>query len=121
MIEALKDFPDNVAAFACHGQVTQHDYVTVLVPAVEKALSEHDRVRLYYETAADFSGIDPGAVWEDTKVGFAHWRRWERIAVVTDVEWIKQTVRFFSFLLPGELRVFPRAEAVQARQWIVAS
>ncbi len=120
MIEVLKEFPDNVAAFACHGEVTQRDYATVLVPAVAKAFEGHDKVRLYYETAADFTGIDPAAVWEDTKVGLAHWRHWERVAVVTDVEWIKRTVKFFGFLMPGELRVLPSAEAAAARKWIVA-
>lgn len=120
MIQAMKDFSNNVVAFVCHGHVTKHDYATVLVPAVEKALKQHDKVRPYYETAADFAGIDPSAVWEDTKVGVSHFLRWERFAVVTDVEWIKQTVKFFSFLIPGELRVFPTAEAAQARKWIVA-
>ena len=49
----------------------------------------------------DFAGIDPGAMWEDFKVGMEHFTHWERVAVVTDVEWIKHTVRFFSFLMPG--------------------
>jgi hypothetical protein len=120
MIEHLKSFPGNVLAFVCHGQVTKQDYATVLIPAVEKALKEHDKVRLYYETAPDFSGIDPSAVWEDTKVGVSHLLRWERVAVVTDVEWIKQTMKFFSFMLPGELRVFPTREAAAARTWIAA-
>jgi hypothetical protein len=28
VIEALKDFPDDVAAFACHGHLTKTDYET---------------------------------------------------------------------------------------------
>jgi hypothetical protein len=28
-------------------------------------------------------------VWEDIKVDTEHFTRWERMAVVTDVEWIK--------------------------------
>ncbi len=121
MIETLKDFPDNVAAFVCHGQVTQRDYATVLVPAVEKMLAQHDKVRLYYETASDFAGIEPGAVWADTKVGIEHWRRWERVAVVTDVEWIRLTTKMFGFVMPGELKVFSTSEARQAHEWIVAA
>jgi len=78
-------------------------------------------VRLYYETAADFSGIDPGAVWSDMRVGLENFSRWERIAVVTDVDWIKHTMQFFSFMMPGQMRIFPRAEATQARAWITAS
>ncbi|MCW5746662.1 MAG: STAS/SEC14 domain-containing protein [Alphaproteobacteria bacterium] len=121
MIEVLKGFPDSVTAFACHGRVTRDDYATVLIPVVEKALKTHDKVRLYYETAADFTGIDPAAVWQDTKIGIGHFSRWERFAVVTDVEWIKYSVQAFSFLMPGELRVFPAADAAQARQWIAAT
>ena len=97
MIEQLKDFPDNVVAFVCRGHVTKHDYDTVLVPAVMQALRNHEKLRLYYETAADFFGIDPGAVWEDIKVGMEHLTRWERMAVVTDVEWIKNTIKAFGF------------------------
>jgi hypothetical protein len=120
MIEPLPDFPDSVIAFACRGHVTREDYEATLIPAVEAALERHDKLRLYYEIGADFSGIDPAAVWEDFKVGVEHWLRWERIAVVTDVEWIGQTMRVFSFLFPGEMRVFPTADAAQARRWIVA-
>jgi SpoIIAA-like len=119
MIEPLKNFPGNVLSFVCHGHVTKQDYATVLIPAVEKALKEHDKDRLYYETASDFAGIEPSAAWEDTKVGVSHFLRWERFAVVTDVEWIKHTMKFFSFLMPGELRVLSTTHSEQARKWIV--
>lgn len=120
MIERLTNFPDRVLAFVCKGRVTKADYDSVLVPAVEKALETEKRVRLYYETASDFTGIDPGAMWEDFKVGMEHLTRWERVAVVTDVEWIKQTMRLFSFLMPGAMKTFPASEAEQARAWIKA-
>ena len=117
MIEILTDFPDNVVAFICHGHVTKDDYDTVLIPEVEKRLKQHEKLRIYYEFAPDFNGIDPGAAWEDAKVGFSHFLSWERIAVVTDVEWIKQ-MRFFGFLMPAEVRVFPLADSAKARGWI---
>ena len=121
MIEQLNSFPDNVLAFVCKGHVTKGDYDAVVVPAVMNLLKRQDKIRLYYETAADFAGYDPGAIWEDFKVGMEHLTRWERVAVVTDVEWIKQTMRFFSFLMPGAMRVFPASEAAQARAWIIAA
>lgn len=121
MIEHLTNFPENVLAFVCRGRVTKADYDAVLVPAVMGALKTHDRVRLYYETAADFAGIEPGAVWEDMKVGIEHFTRWERIAVVTDVEWIRHTVRLFGFLMPGRTRIFSTSEAGKAHAWISAA
>jgi hypothetical protein len=120
MIEPLQGFPANVLAFVCHGRVSKQDYDTVLVPMVNEALKNKAKLRLYYETGADFDGIAPGAVWEDFKVGMEHLTRWERMAVVTDVEWIKHTVRFFSFMMPGELKIFSREQIAQARAWIAA-
>ena len=120
MIEVLPKFPDNVVAVACSGHVTRKDYETVLVPYVEDALKRHEKVRLYYQIASDFDAIDPGAVWEDFKVGMGHLLRWERIAVVTDVDWIRHTMRAFSFLVPGEMKLFSVAEMKTARDWIAA-
>jgi len=120
MIEALKDFPPNVLAFACHGRVTRQDYDSVLIPAVEKALEENEKLRLYYETGADFDGVDAAAVLEDAKVGVTHLLRWERFAVVTDIEWIRHAMQLFSFLIPGKTRVFSSDETSQARTWIAA-
>ena len=119
MIETLSGFPEDVVAFACRGHVTADDYESVLIPVVEAALGRHEKLRLYYQIGADFTGIDPGAVWDDFKVGVAHLTRWERIAVVTDVDWIRHTIMAFSFLMPGEIRIFPVSEVAQAREWIV--
>ncbi len=120
MIEILHDFPASVVAVRCSGRVSKSDYETVLIPAVKTALDQHPKMRVYYETTDDFSGLEAGAIWEDFKVGVAHLTRWERVAVVTDVEWIKQAMRLFGFMMPGEIRSFSRSEATQARAWITA-
>ena len=118
MIEALKEFPPKVLAFACKGHVSKNDYETVLIPAVEEALKQPGKVRLYYQVDADFAGIAPGAMWDDFKVGMEHILRWERIAVVTDVDWIRNSIRAFGFLMPGSVKVFHLNEAGKAREWI---
>jgi hypothetical protein len=119
MIEALKGFPAKVLAFACKGHVTKRDYETVLIPAVEEALKQKGKVRLYYQIDPEFSAIDAGAMWDDFKVGMEHLLRWERIAVVTDVDWIRHTFRVFSFVIPGAAKIFRADEAEKARQWIL--
>ncbi len=118
MIELLHGFPDNVAAFACHGHLTKSDYETVLIPDIDDKFTRHDKLRVYYEVPSDFDGVELGAVWDDTKLGLSHFRHWERLAVITDVDWIRHATGFFGFLMPGELRVFPTAEAAKARDWI---
>jgi SpoIIAA-like len=121
MIEILAGFPDNVVAAAARGVVTRSDYQQILVPRVEQALARHRKVRFYYELGREFSGMEGGAMWEDFKVGMEHITRWERIAVVSDVEWIRHGVNAFRFLMPGNIRVFPTSEAAGARDWIAAA
>ena len=121
MITILSDFPANVLALACSGQVTERDYATTVIPAVEKALTSPGRLRLYYEIGPAFTGFEPGAMWDDFRVGVEHLSRWERIAVVTDLDWVRFATRAFGFLLPGKTQVFTLAEAGAARAWITAS
>ncbi len=121
MIEQLQGFPGTVVAFAGRGQVTKADYVSTLIPAVERALAGPGRLRLYYELGTDFAGIDADAILEDFKVGMEHLSRWERVAVVTDVQWIAHAVSLFSFLIPGAMKLFATKDVDQARAWIISA
>jgi hypothetical protein len=121
MIEIMKNFPDNVLAFSCDGQVTKDDYEGILVPAILETLKRHDKIRLFYKTSANFTGYDPGAIWEDLKIGVEHPTRWERVAVVSDVDWIVQMMKLFGFLIPCPTKLFPSSGAAQANAWIIAA
>jgi hypothetical protein len=119
MIEALKGFPTRVLVFSWKGHVTKHDYENVLIPAIEEALKQEGKIRLCYLIDTDFSGFERGAIADDFKVGLEHVVRWERIAVVTDLEWIGYTFRAFSFVIPGVAKVFRVDEKAKARKWIL--
>jgi len=117
MIEVLHGFPDQVAAYACSGHLTTADYKKILAD-VEDRYTRHKKLRCYTEVANDFNGLDPGALWEDAKLCFAHMFDWDRFAVVTDVEWISRTTKFMAIFMPLEGRVYPMADAAKAREWI---
>lgn len=119
MIERLAGFPDNVVALGAKGQVTRADYEQVVLPEVDRVFRSHRRANFYYELGPRFTGLDPGAAWEDLKEGFRHFGGWNKMAVVTDVEWIKRLVSGFGAIMPGEVRVFPYAEQSVARAWVL--
>lgn len=121
MIERLDGFPDDVVACAAKGQVTKKDYEQVLAPEVARAFQKHRKVKFYYELGPQFMGLEPGAAWEDLKEGIRHFGGWEKMAVVTDSEWVKRLVNGFGSIMPGEVRVFPNAEQTVARAWILVS
>ncbi|MPV66885.1 STAS/SEC14 domain-containing protein [Burkholderia sp. BE17] len=121
MIEILNEMPPGVVGFVAKGQVTRKDYEDILIPKMTEILAAHRRVRCYYELGSDFSGMDPGAAWEDFKLGVQHITQWERIAVVTDVEWVRFALAAFRFVIPGDVRVFASGDSVAARAWIIES
>lgn len=121
MIERLEGFPDNVVAVAGKEQVTKEDYEKVLIPAVEAAFKTHRKISFYYELGPQFVGMEAGAAWEDFKAGVRHFFQWEKMALVTDVDWIRRTISGFAVFMPGELRVFPYAEQAEARAWIIGT
>src|SRR6478672_928955 len=110
MMKLLTNLPDHVVGVSASGQIDAKDYETVLIPAIDSALQKHKRIRVLYQLATDFEGFTTGAMWDDAKLGLAHLRAWERIAVVTDVHWVANATRMFAFLLPGLVKVFSNGE-----------
>jgi hypothetical protein len=114
MIEIINGLPANVIGFTATGRVTGAECQSVLLPVVARARKRHDRLRLYYELECRF----PGAAWEDLNIAPLQMQAWERVALVTDVSWVRHTVQALRFLIPAEIRVFPTLQAEEGRVWI---
>ncbi len=99
-------------------KVEKSDYERTVIPAVRAMLDAHDRVRLLYVLGDDFDGYSIAAMWEDTKLGVSNVRSWERIACVTDADWVETAVKAFGWMIPGEVRAFDDDDLDQARAWI---
>ena len=116
MLELIDGLPGNVVGIAVSGRLTMQDCQDVLVPAIEKSLKRHEKIRLYYELNSRF----PGAAWDELDLGLGHATRCERVAIVTDIGWVRLTVKALRFLIPSEIRVFPTVQADEGRAWIRA-
>lgn len=118
MLERITGLPEPVVGFVAKGKLTSDDYQNVLIPAVDQALEDHEKVRLLYILGGQFDGLTAGAMWDDTRVGFAHVTRWEKVAVVTDEDWLRHSVDIFGYLIPGEVKAFTTSEEAAARAWV---
>lgn len=116
MIQIVEGLPDNVVAIVAKGRVTNDECNKVLKPLLEKSLKRHEKVRLYYEIGCRF----PGAAWEDLRIGLESIPQWERVAVVTDVGWVRHTVNALRFLIASDVRVFTSFQAPEGRAWITS-
>lgn len=120
MIALIEGLPPGTLGFRAHGHVTAADYKNIIVPDVEAAFALNRKLRLLYVTADDFTGFEPGAVWDDAKLGMRHFSGWDRVALVTDVHWLRGTAMAFSFAIPAEFRLFHGREIEEATRWITA-
>ena len=115
MIQELSDLPAGVIGFEASGRLRAEDYRDVILPALERAAAAGE-VR-FVIVMRDFGGMSGGAVWQDLTVGIEHLRSWKRIAVVTDIAWMRDLTGLFGWMTPGETRTFPLAQRDEAIAW----
>ena len=118
MIEIMNDLPDNVLGVRASGEVTHDDYANTLVPSLEDKLTRFKKVRLLYQLGDEFTGFSGGAAWEDAKIGMKHLTAFERVGIVTDIDWIENAAKAFGFAFPGEVKVFDGDDFEDARHWV---
>jgi hypothetical protein len=117
MIQVMANMPVGTIGLRASGRVSVEDYRDVLVPTIDAAM-EQGKVRLLY-VLEDEAGYKPGAVWADTKMWFKNLKGWERVAIVSDVDWLENAVEVFGWLMPGEVQVFESDDVRDANQWLV--
>ena len=124
MIERLKHMPPGTLGFRATDEIEREDYDEVLGPALHAAVEAGGKLRTLY-LIEDLDEIEPGALWADSKLGYdvgvKHRDAWVRSAIVTDIEWMARASKMFLWMVPGEARVFPRAELEQAKAWVAGS
>jgi hypothetical protein len=121
MIEEIAGLPEGTLGFKISGDVTGHDYDSVLTPAIDKAIEKFDHIRLLAQVGPDFVGYSLDALWDDAKLGLRHWSGFERVAVVTDVGWIQMGVKAMAFMMPCPVQLFSMCKLDDAKRWLSES
>ena len=119
MLKKLPGLPENILGFEAKGEIDANDYETVLIPEVEAVLKKYKKVRLLYYLGPEFEGFTAGAMWDDAKVGLKHWLAWDKVALVTDVHWLRKSIQYLGFMIPGSMKLFGNDKIDEARNWII--
>lgn len=101
--------------------ITDKDYADVLIPAIDAALAEGEKLRMLVVMNADLTDFTMGALWDDAKLGIGNWRGFERVAIVTANKAMTRLVRAFSILMPCPVAVFGKWHENEARLWLFES
>ena len=117
MLQLLQPTTGNLVSVSASGTVTAENYEGVLIPAIEETLKSHDKVRVLFQLEPH-TGFTAGAVWDDTKFDLSHFFAFEKFALVSDTEWINNTVKVLGFVMPCPVKLFALSELDAAREWI---
>lgn len=122
MIEAIQGMPPGTLGFVGTGKFTREDYTEVLVPPLREAIERGERMRMLFQVGPDFHGVEAKAVGiqakADLDLGLKHLSAWERIAIVSDEDWVRRAMGLFGWMYPGETRVFSLDELKTAKEWL---
>jgi len=117
-MKTLTDLPPGVIGFELSEKLEAEDYRDILQPALEKAGQDGD-VRIVV-VIPEFHGMSAEAFWQDLKMGVEHWSKWQRIALVTDIDWMSKAVSIFGWMTPGEVKHFSLSERDNAITWVAS-
>lgn len=118
MIEIIQGLPENVVAVSVSGEVTGEDYKNVLIPAIEDKIQKYGKVRILYHLDKELEWFTLNAMLEDAKVGIWNLMAFEKIAVVSDVDWVNSAVEIFKFIIPFPVKTYKNEELPEAKAWI---
>lgn len=124
LIENVTELPSGTLGFRASGRITSDEYRGMIEP-IYAALERGEKLNIYFELADDFEGLDLGALLQDVNaagsVGLKHRSSWQRMALVTDKDWVRHDASAFGWLASGELRLFELSEHDKARTWLAES
>jgi len=119
MFQPMTGLPPGVLGFEVEGELHADDYRDVLLPAIDAVIQRGEKIRIVL-VFKSLDGLSGGALWQDLKMGAGHLTSWKRIALVTDIDWMRRLTDAFGWMTPGDLKHFPLAEREQAIAWAAA-
>jgi SpoIIAA-like len=87
-------------------------------PVLRREIAEGRDVRLLYLIGSEAREVEGDAMSADTGFRVRHATSFERVAVVSDEDWIRPALRALSFLLPGKARGFRVRDLAEAKAWL---
>ncbi len=120
MLKQVRDMPPGTIGFEAVGKVDDEDFEKAVAPMLRRVIAEGRKVRLLYLLGPRLDEYEGDALKEEVKFAAHHPSAYERVAVVSDEEWLRPALRIHSVLVPGQLRGFPVADLDAAKAWVAA-
>jgi hypothetical protein len=119
MLRRIADMPPGTFGFEAVGEVEDDDWEHAVEPVLRREIADGRKVRLLYLLGAQARDVEGDAMKADAGFRARHATSFERVAVVSDEDWMRPALRALSVLLPGKARGFRVSEVEAAKAWLV--
>jgi hypothetical protein len=116
----MTDMPVGTIGFEAVGDVEDDDWEETVEPVLRQEIAEGRKVRLLYLLGPATREVEGDAVKADAGFRARHARSFDRVAVVSDEDWMRPALRALSFLMPGQAKGFQVRELAEAKTWLAA-
>jgi SpoIIAA-like len=120
MLRRITEMPAGTIGFEAIGEVEDDDWERAVEPLLRREIADGRKVRLLYLLGPEAREVEGDAVTADTGFRARHATAFERVAVVSDEDWIRPALRALSFLFPGKARGFSVRDLPAAKEWLAA-
>lgn len=120
MLRQLREMPPGTFGFEAIGEVEDDDWEKVVEPVLRREIAGGQKVRLLYVLGARAREVEGDAVKADLEFRARHASSFERVAVVSDEDWVKPALQALSFLMPGKAKGFRVVELDAAKAWLAS-
>jgi len=121
MLKRMPDMPIGTVGFEAIGKVEDDDFEDAVEPVLRAEIAAGRKIRLLYLLGPELREYEGDTLAEEMKFAARHPTQYERVAVVSDEDWLRPALRVLSVLVPGQLRAFPVARLAAAREWLAAA
>jgi len=117
MINKIENLPLNIVGFRVLETVDEKDFTETVMPEVEALISKINNLNYLLVLDTSITNFTFGVWIKDALMGIKHLTKWNRAAIVTDVNGIRNFTEFFSKVMPGEFRAFQHKDLQYAIDW----
>ena len=118
MLRRIDDMPPDPIGVEGSGEVEDDDWEHVAEPVLREALAKGGKLRLLYLLGPGVQEVEGDAAGAGAKFQARHATSFERVAVVSDEDWLRPALATLSFLLPGQAKGFRVADLAAAKAWL---
>jgi hypothetical protein len=118
MLRHIDDMPAGTIGFEAVGEVEDDDWERAVEPVLRREIADGRKVRLLYLLGAEARDVEGDAMSADTGFRARHASSFDRVAVVSDEDWMRPALRALSFLLPGKAKGFRVRDLDAAKAWL---